>query len=539
MDLFANGFDLNLIIDMLRRRLWVALTLFSLILTATIGLVMFLPNIYTAGAIILVEGQQIPQEFVRSTVTMGVQRRLQIISQEILSRDRLKQLVKKFNLYPNDIQKDASDETVAAKMRQDIGIEVKGRNSGLGTDTVALQISYTNLDPQKAMDVSNRLASLYVEKNQEVREKQTSETSEFLQDELEAVRQELEEQERQVTQYKQQHLGELPEQLNANMSTLGLLHKQMEIVSQDLERAKERRSVLVQMGEMEAALASLDFGTSEPTGDAQLGALRSHLAELRIRFSDKHPDVVRIQQQIDRLEAEQLQNQPEDAFSGDLDFASEGLDFSEPVTISSNQIEMAAVDADIRRLIAERNKVRSDIAGYQQRIENTAKREQDLASLTRNYGRTKDQYNSLLKRLDEAKMANSLEKEQKAERFRLLEPAVYPRVPAAPKRARFLLIGLVLSLGAAAAGVLLWEFLDTSFHRVEDLKAFTTVPVLVTVPRITTAADMLLSRRQQFLRAVALAVSMLVLFSASYRIVAGNEQLSRTFVRPASGSQLR
>lgn len=539
MDLFANGFDLVLILDMLRRRVWVALTLFSLIITATVGLVIFLPNIYTANALILVEGQQIPEKFVSSTVVMGIERRLQIISQEILSRASLAQLVKQFDLYPDRTQQNAPDEIVAAKMRQDIGIEIKGRSRGLGADTVAFQVSYTHPDPQKAMEVSNKLASFYIEGNLKVRKSQALETSEFLRNELEEVKHKLEEQERRVTQYKQQHLGELPEQLDANFSTLGLLQKQMEILSRELEQARERRNVLVQMGEMETALASLDFGTSEPAGDAQLGALQSQLAELRIRFSDKHPDVVRIQQQIAKLEEEQPQIQSENAFGGDLDFASEELDFSEPVAVSSNQLEVAAVDAEIQRLTADLNKVRSDIGIYQQRIENTAKREQELVSLTRNYDTTRDLYTSLLKRLDEAKMANSLEKEQKAERFRLLEPAAYPRVPAAPKRARFFLIGLVLSLGAAAGGVLLWEILDTSFHRVDDLKAFSTVPVLVTVPRITTAADMLLSRRQQFLRAVALALSVLVLFSASYRIVAGNEQLSRAFVRPASGSQLR
>ena len=540
MDLFANGFDLALLLDMFRRRLWVALSLFSLILTATIGLVMFLPDIYTANALILVEGQQVPQEFVRSTVRMGLERRLQIISQKILSRTSLEQLANQFDLYQDLIQQGEPDEVIATKIRKDIGIEIKGKSSSLGADTVAFQVSYTHRDPQKAMEVSNQLASFYIEENLKVRERQSLGTSEFLQNEVEAVKRKLEEQERQVMQYKQQHLGELPEQLNTNISTVGLLQQQMEILSRDLDQARERRNVLIQMGEMEAALASLDFGTSEPTGNAQIGSLESQLAELRVRFSDKHPDVVRIQQEIARREEEQLQIQPENALTEGLDFSSEGLDFSMPEpSMASPNIEVAAVDAEIQRLTADLNKIRSDITTYQQRIESTAKREQDLVSLTRNYDTTRELYTSLLKRLDEAKMANSLEQGQKAERFGLLEPASYPTVPAAPKRTRFFLIGLVLSLGAAAGGVLLWEILDTSFQRVEDLKAFTTVPVLVTVPRITTAADVLLSRRRHLLRAAALTISLLVLFSASYRIVAGNEQLSRAFVRPASGSQLR
>ena len=383
------------------------------------------------------------------------------------------------------------------------------------------------------MEVSNKLASLYIEGNANVRKSAAMETSEFLRNELETVKKRLEKQEQRVVLYKQQHLGELPEQLDANISTVELLQKQMEIFSRDLEQARVRRNVLMQMGEMDAVLASLDFNSSESTGDAQIRDLRSQLAELRSRFSDKHPDVIRIRQKIARLEAEHLQNHPENTSAEDLDFS-----LSEPVSVSSSQVELAVVNTDIQRLTADLNKVRNDISIYQQRIENTAKREQEMISLTRNYDTTRELYTSLLKRFEEAKIANSLEEEQKAERFRLLESAVYPKAPAAPKRIRFFLIGLILSLGASAGGVLLWEILDTSFHRVEDLKAFTTVPVLVAVPQITTPADLLLSRRQQFLRAAALALLMLVLFGASYRIVAGNEQLSRIFVRPASGSKL-
>ena len=149
MDLFSNGFDLASVLDMFRRRLWAALTLFSLILTLTISLIVFLPNIYTASAVVLIEGQQIPQEYVRSTVTMGIERRLQIISQEILSRTTLEQLIKQFTLYRDHVQRNAPDEVLAAKMRRDIDIEVTGRRSSRGTGTVAFQISLHKSRPSK------------------------------------------------------------------------------------------------------------------------------------------------------------------------------------------------------------------------------------------------------------------------------------------------------------------------------------------------------------------------------------------------------
>ena len=143
MDMTASGTNLNLFATMIRRRGWIALVLFSVVFTACVSLIIPLPNIYTAKALILVEGQQVPTDFVRSTVTMGVERRLQIISQEILSRSRLEELVGQFALYPDLEKQGESGEVIAAAMRHDVGVQIQGKRSGLGTDTVAFETGLT------------------------------------------------------------------------------------------------------------------------------------------------------------------------------------------------------------------------------------------------------------------------------------------------------------------------------------------------------------------------------------------------------------
>jgi len=299
MNLFANGFSFDIALEMVKRRLWAAITLFCVVALSVASLAMFLPDLYTASAYILVEGQQIPQDYVRSTVTMPLERRLQIISQEILSRSRLGQLAEQFGLSEDLREQHAEKELVAAAIRQDIGIQIKGRGTGIGNDTVMFEVSYTNPDQSKVAEVANTLASFYIEENVKVREQQALDTSEFLRSEVQKAKDRLEAQEQQVVEYKTRHMGELPEQLNANLSTLGVLQKQLEVVSDNLARARERRNVLVQMAEMETALASLGTESSKgETGDARLGSLQSQLAELKIRFSDKHPDVIRIKRQL-------------------------------------------------------------------------------------------------------------------------------------------------------------------------------------------------------------------------------------------------
>src|SRR5581483_8475674 len=134
---------------------------------------------------------------------------------------------------------------------------------------------------------------------------------------------------------------------------------------------------------------------------------------------------------------------------------------------TATQIELATIDSEIQRLNAEMKKVSDSIAMYQQRIENIPRVEQELLSITRDYETAKDLYASLLKRLDEAKLADDLEQNQKAEKFKLLEPAFYPDKPAAPERPRLFMMALFASLGAAVGGMFLRELLDTSFHDVD------------------------------------------------------------------------
>jgi polysaccharide chain length determinant protein (PEP-CTERM system associated) len=514
MDLFANGFSLTLLLDMLRRRLWIAVSLFSVVVTVAASMVAFLPNVYTASALILVEGQQIPPDFVRSTVTLSVERRIETVSQEILGRAKLAELVTQFGLYQDLKEKGASDEIIAAAMRRDIGVEIKGR--GGSGDAVAFSVSYTNPDQQKVMEITNILASYYIEGNLKVREQQAIGTSQFLQNELEEVKQKLENHEEQVKRYKELHLEELPEQRDANLATLAVLQRKMESLSEELAVARERRSSLIQQTAVVTPRVSQGNRDAESDENLPLDVLKGRLAALKVRFSDKHPDVRHLQELIGALEKQQ-NGLSEDADPGAMR--------------SSFDREKAAVDAQIQHITDELSKVRQEMNVYQQRVENAPKRELEMQTITRDYNSTRTQYESLLKRLQEASLADSLEQRQKAERFRLLEPAAYPTTSVAPKRKMLLLLGLMGGLGAAVGGVLLREILDPSFHRVDDLKAFVKMPVLVSIPRLVTKADQWRQRRLQCLGVVALAVSLVLLVGASYWIAAGNEALVRSLVR--------
>ncbi len=507
---------LDAVLAVWSRRKWLAVPVAAATLAAVVSTVTFLPSIYRSSATILVERQQVPEEFVRSTVTSAVENRLQTITQEILSRSRLIELIDRFGLY-TDLKRQAPLEEVIERMRQDIAVEPKGiEQKGSNRVTIAFAISYTGSDPQKVAVVTNTLASFYIEENLKARERQATGTAEFLRVQLEETKKRLDDQEGQVSQFKRAHIGELPEQMQANLSTLERLNAQHRLNSENQTRAIERRTALVKQ------LADGDptgLAGSPDAAEARITKLKQELAELRARFSDKYPDVVRLKVEIAALE-EQL--------SRTKDETEPAKGEAVPQSAYSRQLKKAIgeVEAEISALKAEEQSLRRAIAAYQQRVENTPRREQEFQGLSRDYEATKGLYHSLLKRYEEAKLAESMEQRQKGEQFRILDPATASEQPAAPKRPQLLLLGVLLSLGLAAGSVIMAEQLDTSFHTVDDLRASTRVPVLVSIPRIVTEADTRRTRRRFLLGATTGILVLMLIVGSSYFIAKGNERLA-------------
>jgi hypothetical protein len=202
------------------------------------------------------------------------------------------------------------------------------------------------------------------------------------------------------------------------------------------------------------------------------------------------------------------------------------------------RFELENIENQIQRLSADLQKTSGDIAIYQQRVENTPRIEQELLSISRDYNTTNDLYTSLLKRLDEAKLADQLEQNQKAEKFRILEPALFPDEPTAPNRIRLVIMAILLSVGGAIGGMFVREILDSSFHDVEELRQSIKVPVLIAIPRIVSTSDLWRTRFRQGIGAVALSLSVLVIVGIMYRVVQGNEEITRSLFNTSATNQL-
>jgi polysaccharide biosynthesis transport protein len=467
---------LEMLFAVWHRRKWLGLVVFLIPLTATAGAVRSLPNTYESSATVLVEPQGTPgPRLVGPSATGELETRLRTISEQILSRSRLLEIINQFDLYP-DLRRRASPEAVVERMRRDIQLQFKEARESTGREaTIAFSLKYRGRDPEIVAQVTNALAAFYVKENARISEQQATGTTAFLQAQVEEVKRQLEDQERRISDFKQSHSGELPDEQAANLAALERFNSQIRVVSDRELRAVERRDEL-------AKRAAEDPAASDPVA-ARLATLRQDLARLRTQFTDEHPDVIRVKQEIATLEKQ---------------LALQGGKPATPADPAARQLRdaRAAVEAELTALRSEEQALRRAISTYEQRIENAPRLERELQQLSRDYAGTKELYATLLQRYENARIAGRMDQGIHGDQFTILDPALVSREPVAPKRLRLLLMGLMLSVGAAVGAAVVAEALDTSFHSADDLRAFTSVPVLVSIPPITTAADL---RRRRFL----------------------------------------
>jgi len=289
-------------IELIHRRKWWIVIPFVACIALSFGVYKKLPKIYKATTLILVQPQEVPEDYVKPTVKSPVSDRLNTLTQQILSRTRLEGVIREFNLYSDKIGNSTMEEIVDL-MRKAINIEVQ-RTRGRDVQNT-FTISYEGKDPRKVMIVTNRLVSLFIEENLRDRERQAVGTSDFIERELSTIEVALKEKEKHIRGFKERNMGELPGQLDANLRILERLQDQIKN-NNDARRAAEERRIMLQreISELSKQGTSVVAGVvvSENPLLTQLTQLKARLTELQSMYTDKHPDVIDTKIQIVRLE---------------------------------------------------------------------------------------------------------------------------------------------------------------------------------------------------------------------------------------------
>ena len=513
-----------------RRRKTSALLVFTAVLAAVITVTVSLPDLYRATTTVLVESQQISEEFIRSSVSAELETRIQTIREEVMSRERLGGLITRLGLYPKLRAKGVAFDVIIDRMRHDIDLDLNTVSpTGARTPTIAFAIKYTGSDPRTVAEVANTLASVYVVENSKIREGQAVRTAEFLKTQVDQVKEKLDTQQRHASEFNLSHLGELPEQVSVNLATLERLNTQLRLNGENQVRAMDRRERLErQLAELKPAETAIAGGDpTRATASQELAKLKQDLEQLRRKYTDQYPDVIRLRAEIAEAER-QLAAQPAErpvlvSTALKLTAAPAG-----PVDSRTRLLQdIAGADAELATLKNEEASFRKAIGSYEQRVENVPKRQEEFEALSRDTASTKERYDSLLKKYEEARLAANLEQGRNVEQFRILDSAIPPREPAAPNRPRLFAIGLCLALALAVGAALLMEKLDKAFHSVDALRSFVTVPTLFSIPFIPTITDARRNRRRMALAAISVVVGLALLITGSRYVAHNNDQLVR------------
>lgn len=530
----GKGFNPEDLVEIVKRRGPWALIPAFVIAIATVVVVALLPNRYRSEALIQIVPQQVPEAYVRSTVPTRIQDRLPAMTQLVLSRTRLEQMIQQFDLYA-DLRARVPMEDVVEQMRQDVSV--------IADKGDAFRVGYVGRDRQTVTKVASRLSSLFIEENLRDRSDLAEGTNEFLETQLEDVRRQLSSYEQKLAEYRERHSGALPSQATSNLQALSGTQMQIQALDESLNRDRDRKLFLERSlaewtgpdgtsGEtFEKRLDDLakavtnstnasapGDGSAAPNTEAdQLTKARQQLKALELRLKPTHPDIVRMKHIIADLEQHQQAAGLSDPVSPDAQTDDGGTGRLSPAELEKKsrivglQAELQMVDRQIGTKEADLAKLHQTASDYQSRLDHIPEREAELTGLTRDYATLQETYSRLLAKKQDSQVAANLERRQIGQQFRILDQARVPERPISPNRPLLNAIGLLGGLGIGAMFAALLEFRDGSFRTEADVTSVLALPVLATVPELLSASDQRRRRVRRQLIAAAAVTAMLLL----------------------------
>lgn len=484
----------------IRRRWWIIAPTFIVGCAVALGS-LALPNKFTSESTILVVQQQVPKRYVTPNTTYSVQEALQSLTEAVLSRSHLLPIIDEFSLYPAERHR-LGPEGLAQLMRSKIQIDPIQmdpiQKSSTETDINAFKISFTGDSGPVAQKVTERLSSFFIDENLKLQQQQDTGTTSFLKDQLASADRDLKEQEGRLRDFRLSNLGQLPEQEQGNLEILAGLHTQLQSTMADLSRAQEQRVYLSSLLDQYRALDSTGSATpgsaaaESPLAAAEiaLNQLKSQRASLLARYTPQYPDVIEMNHKIAEQQAVVAALKPAATSAAKDANPGGGVESSSEAQLRS---QLKANRAQMADLTQSEKRMEQQISDYEQRLNATPVRGQQLSEILRQYDLTKKNYDDLLGKVTESEMATSLAERQQGQQFRVIDPPSLPREPSSPKRSK-------IALGGAAAGLVLGAALaffidsrDHSFYAEKEIMQRLKLSLVVGVPLALAPAE--ISRR--------------------------------------------
>ncbi len=473
---------------MLKRRWWIVLLPLLILPIVSYLFSYTIPPQYQSQTLVLVEGQKVPEGYVKPVLAEDLDSQLASMKEQIFSRSRLQPILENYNLFSTG-QTDM-DERIEL-MRKNI--EIKPIHSEVGRGLPGFYISYKASDAHVAQAVCSEITSMFTNENLKQRAQSAEGTTEFLKGQLDNAKRSLDDQDMKLAQFQQKYMGKLPGEESSNSSMLTTLTTQLESANQDLARREQDRglmqSMLAQVTNTATPLAGAPATTapiSNPALEAEqadLQVLQSQEADLLLHYTSDYPEVVAVRRKIAELRKKMSQQAAAPAAGrapGSVAAVRENL------AIQQLRAQLHAADLGIEAKRKEQAQIQASMRNYQERLEASPAVEQQYKMLTRDHETAQAFYNELQTKMAGATMSTDLEKRQEGEHFQVVDAANLPDAPFSPKRPVFAIsgAGFGLVLGLIISGLL--EYRDTTLRTERDVWAFTNLPTLGVIPESDT-----------------------------------------------------
>jgi polysaccharide biosynthesis transport protein len=463
---------------------------------------------YKSSTLILVEEPNMGKNLV-PTVEDDLQVRLQSMQAQILSRTRLLMIIDSLHLYSEGREHLSPDDKVA-QMRKEISIDVVKDQQNGGVSSFTIQYSAAN--PRVAQQVTGQLADLFISENQQTLLRQSGDTTKFLESELDKASTELADMDAKKKAFEASHLGALPSQEASNLQILAGLQAQLQNEQDALNNAAQQRALHQTLIEQLRTNPAAPTAEQDPNGveaiDARLAKLRDQLTDLRSRYTDSYPDVVKVKEQI-----AQTERQRQAAVAAEK--ANGGASANETMTLTQLQGQLEADQVEIQNRQRAIAALQARIGEYEARINAEPASEQQLADLNRGYDQSKANYDDLLKKKEESQMATSMEQMQQGERFTMLDPPSLPLKPDFPDRLKFCIAGLLVGLTLGAISVVAFEFSDDHLYDDAEIRDLLPVAIVCEIPQVIDPGDERTARKKAAFGWVFAATVFLIILAGS------------------------
>jgi protein tyrosine kinase modulator len=455
---------------------------------------------YTSQSLVLVQGQEVPDNLVQPVITANFTQRLATMQQQVLAANRLRPMIERLAIVKpgeeegkliEDIRQNMTLEPVitdiSAAAAQSASPKSKKKAAVTSSSVPGFNVGYSGSDPRQAQLICDGLTSLLLEENLRTRSKVAQDQVDFFNRQVDDAKRALDDQDAKLASFKKQYMGQLPSDAENNLRILMSLNTQLDATTQTLNRAQQDKAYTESLlAQQLAAWKSSQSSTNPETLQQQLTVLQAQLLQLQARYTADHPDVVKTKADIAQVQKKIAEV---NAAMGKATDTTEKSSASEPPEIRQLRLQVHQYESVITQATADEKKLQSSIRLYENRTAMSPAIEEQYKGLTRDYDNAQNFYRDLLAKKSATELATSMENQQQGEQMRILQPAGLPTQPSFPNRLLCAGGGLGAGLALGIVMAMWFEMRDKSIRTEKDAAAAMDLPLLVSVPWVTEEKD--------------------------------------------------